>query len=61
MYEGGGKLHSSLNLALGGEVSGYLNTMVATPPAKQRLVLTGWVPEPAWTTQNVRLLTIQVF
>ena len=60
-YEGGGKLHSFLNLALDGEVSGYLNTLVATPPAKHRLVLTGWVPEPAWTTQNVRLLTIQVF
>ena len=54
MYEGGGKLHSFLTLALDGEAIGYLNALVATPPAKQCLVLTGWAPEPAWTTQNVR-------
>jgi hypothetical protein len=61
-YEGGGKLHSFLTLALDGEVSEYLNTLVATKPAKQRLVLTEWATEPAcWTTLNVRLLKIQVF
>jgi hypothetical protein len=64
----GGKLHSFVTLALDGEVSGYLNILVATPPAKQPLVLIEWNPgwdsEPAWSTQNVitaLLLKIEVF
>jgi hypothetical protein len=45
-YKGGGKLHSFLTLALDGEVSGYLNTLVATPAISTWCSLAGALNQP---------------